>query len=204
MERPSMSVVMLTYTALGDRLKLLIRGRARALAKRLRLPRQAANDAKALIAVDAAEFTHKPMPTWSPAGEHPVTATLKLRVEALEAELAKVEASAAGHRADFERERERAERLMTELLRATADTMAAKETAARFEGELAALRSRPWWRRLAGGRRGGVTIASRSLAPRHAGLRARVAFPFHVPDRRLSPESRGQTRATFPSGYIFI
>jgi hypothetical protein len=100
--------------------------------------------------VDAAEFTHKPMPTWSPAGEHPVTATLKLRVEALEAELAKVEASAAGHRADFERERERAERLMTELLRATADTMAAKETAARFEGELAALRSRPWWRRLAG------------------------------------------------------
>ena len=145
-----MTVVMLTYTALGDRLKLLIRGRARALAKRLRLPRQAANDAKALIAVDAAEFTHKPMPTWSPAGDHPVTAMLKLRVEALEAELTKVEASAAGHRADFERERERAERLMTELLRATADTMAAKETAARFEGELAALRSRPWWRRLAG------------------------------------------------------
>jgi hypothetical protein len=145
-----MTVVMLTYTALGDRLKLLIRGRARALAKRLRLPRQPANDAKTLIAVDAAEFTHKPMPTWSPAGEHPVTATLKLRVEALEAELTKVEASAAGHRADFERERERAERLMTELLRATADTMVAKETAARFEGELAALRSRPWWRRLAG------------------------------------------------------
>ena len=145
-----MTVVMLTYTALGDRLKLLIRGRARALAKRLRLPRQAANDAKALIAVDAAEFTHKPMPTWSPAGEHPVTATLKLRVEALEAELAKVEASAAGHRADFEHERHRVEQLMSELLRAIEDAMTARENTARLEGELAALRSRRWWRRLVG------------------------------------------------------
>ena len=66
----------------------------------------------------------------------------------MQAELAKLEASAAGHRADFERERERADRLMVELLRATADTMAAKEAAARLEGQLAALRSRPWWRRM--------------------------------------------------------
>jgi hypothetical protein len=35
-----------------------------------------------------------------------VTAALKVRVEALHVELAKVEASAAGHRADFERERD--------------------------------------------------------------------------------------------------
>jgi hypothetical protein len=62
----------------------------------------------------------------------------------LQAELAKVESPAAGHSADFERERERADRLMAELLRATADTMAAKEMAARLDGELAALRSRPW------------------------------------------------------------
>jgi hypothetical protein len=39
------------------------------------------------------------------AGARPATATLKARVEALQAELAKVEAFAAGHRADFERER---------------------------------------------------------------------------------------------------
>ena len=39
---------------------------------------------------------------------------------------------------------------MAELLKATADTMAARETTARLEGELAALRARPWWRRLAG------------------------------------------------------
>jgi hypothetical protein len=69
-------------------------------------------------------------------------------VEALAAEMALL----ADHRVDFERERERdrAEHLMAELLKATADTMAAKETAARLEGELTALRSRPWWRRIAG------------------------------------------------------
>jgi hypothetical protein len=100
------------------------------------------------VAVDVAELTHKPMPARSPAGDRPITAALKIRVEALQAELAKVKASAGGHRADFERERERAERLMAELLRATAEMMAAKEAAARLEGELAALQARPWWRRM--------------------------------------------------------
>ena len=51
---------------------------------------------------------------------------------------------------DFERERDRAERLMTELLKATADTMAAGNGQARGRVELTALRSRPWWGRLAG------------------------------------------------------
>ena len=40
--------------------------------------------------------------------------------------------------------------LMAELLRATADTLAVKEAVVRLEGELAGLRARPWWRRLAG------------------------------------------------------
>jgi hypothetical protein len=66
------------------------------------------------------------------------TFTLKACIDSLQRELAKVEAMAAGH---FERER--AEHLVAELLKATADT-------ARLEGELAARRSRPWWRRLAG------------------------------------------------------
>jgi hypothetical protein len=39
---------------------------------------------------------------------------------------------------------------MAELLRATADTLAAKEAAARLDGELATLRSRPWWLRMVG------------------------------------------------------
>jgi hypothetical protein len=47
--------------------------------------------------VDVAELSHKPMPARSPAGDRPITA-------ALQAELTKTEALAAGHRADFERE----------------------------------------------------------------------------------------------------
>jgi hypothetical protein len=41
--------------------------------------------------------------------------TAKVRIEALQAELAKLEAVAGGHRADFERERDRADRLMDAL-----------------------------------------------------------------------------------------
>jgi hypothetical protein len=144
-----MTTEMLSYSQLGERLKCSPEA-ARALVKRLRLPRQTANDGKVLVSVDVSEINHKPMPARSPGGDRPITATLKARVEALQTEMAKVEASAAGHRADFERERERADRLMAELLRATADTMAAKEVAARLGGELSALRSRPWWRRMVG------------------------------------------------------
>jgi hypothetical protein len=39
---------------------------------------------------------------------------------------------------------------MTEMLKTTADLMAAKEAAARLEGELAALRSQPQAQRIAG------------------------------------------------------
>jgi hypothetical protein len=88
------------------------------------------------------------LPARSPAGDRPITATLRPASKHCRMGLAKVEALAAGYRADFERERERADRLMSELLRATADTLAAKETVARLEGE--GLRARPWWRRLAG------------------------------------------------------
>jgi hypothetical protein len=170
-----MPVEMLTYSALGERLNCSPQA-ARALAKRLRLPRQRANDGKALVAVDLAELTHKPMRARSPRGDHPITATLKGRVKTLQEELVKIETLASGHRADFERERERAESLMVELLRATADALAAKEAAARIEGGLVLLRQEtsdvrtdrdawraqverltrnererlPWWKRLAG------------------------------------------------------
>jgi len=108
-----------------------------------------------LVTVDLDEVRHKPMPARSSGGDPAITgvvATLKTRIEALQAELAKLEAAAAGHRADFERERDRAALLVSELLAATADMMEAKETAAKLEGELVALRSllKPaplsWWR----------------------------------------------------------
>ena len=84
--------------------------------------------------------TINPWPHGHRPGPPPIIATLKARIEALQAELVKLEATAAGHRTDFERERERADALMAELLKMTADAMAAKEAAARLEGGLAPLR----------------------------------------------------------------
>jgi hypothetical protein len=132
-----MTVEMLTYAALGARLKISPEA-ARSLAKRLRLPRSLSHDGKVLMSVDLAEVRHTPRPP----GTHQTgnITLLTSKVEALQAEITRLEARAAGHRADFERERERADRLMSELLQATAGTMAAKEASARLEGELAALR----------------------------------------------------------------
>jgi hypothetical protein len=79
-----------------------------------------------------------------------VDTTLTPQIDTLEAEFAKVEAAAVVHRADFERERERCERLISEVLEATAELMAAREATARIASELAVLQARPWWRRLAG------------------------------------------------------
>ena len=141
-----MPTEMLSYSQLGERLGCSSEA-ARGLVKRLRLPRQKANDGKVLVSVDLSEINHKPMPARPPSG-HPIAVALKTRVEELEAALVKVEAAAAGHRADYERERERFDRLMVELLRATVDTSTAKEAVARLEGELAAIRSRSWWRRM--------------------------------------------------------
>jgi hypothetical protein len=64
--------------------------------------------------------------------------------EALQRGPAKVEALATCQRADFERERERLDRLMVDLLRATLDAQSAKEGVARLDGELRTLR----WRRV--------------------------------------------------------
>lgn len=145
----------LTYAELAERLGVTAEA-ARALAKRLRLPRQRGNDGKARVMVDLAEVQHKAMPARSPAGDHPVAA-LKARIEALQAELVEMEeenatlrAVADERREDFVRERDRADKLMAELLKATSDLMSAKEAAARLDGELATLKVRPWWRRLTG------------------------------------------------------
>jgi hypothetical protein len=165
-----MAVEALTYADLGQRLGCSPEA-ARSLVKRLRLPRQRANDGKTLVTIDLAEIDHKPLPARSPGGHLSIATELKAHIESLETELAKVEAVGAGHRADFERERDRADKLLSEVLRTTLDLMAAKETAARAEGELAVVRAqaegeraaamqaqaelamirdRPWWRRLAG------------------------------------------------------
>jgi len=148
-----MSLETLTYAALGARLKISAVA-ARSLAKRLRLPRSLSDDGKALVCVDLAEIRHTPRP---PGGREAGNIAL---FESLKAAIAQLEARAADHRADFERERERADRLNVELLQATAEVMAAKEVAARLEGEVVALRT--------DGRAGG-SIDSQGQAARRLG-----------------------------------
>jgi hypothetical protein len=132
-----MSVEVLTYAALGARLTVSPEA-ARSLAKRRRLPRSLSDDGKALVHVDLAEMRHTPRPR---GGRADNVAPLAAKIEALKAEIARLEARAADCRADFERERERADRLTVDLLQATAETMAAKEMTARLEDEVAALRT---------------------------------------------------------------
>ena len=108
-----MSIESLTYAELGDRLGASPEA-ARSLARRLRLPRRPGNDGKVRITVDLAEIQYKPLPARSPGGHRFDVDDLNARVAQLEGELARVEVEkqclevrAAGHRADFERERER-------------------------------------------------------------------------------------------------
>ena len=134
-----MSVETLTYAALGARLKISPAA-ARSLARRLGLPRSLSDDGKALVSVDLAEIKHTPQP--SARRQEYDAAQWTTMVAALHVEIAQLEASVAGHRADFEHERARADRLMAELRQATADATAAREAAARLEGEVAVLRAR--------------------------------------------------------------
>jgi hypothetical protein len=136
---------MPTYVGITDYLGFS--SHFRAFVNWFRLPRQRKNNGNELMTVELAE---SPAVISSLESDQSVVATLTARIESLEADFAKVEAAAAVHRADFERERERCERLMAEVLKATAELMAAREASARIAGELAALQARPWWRRLAG------------------------------------------------------
>jgi hypothetical protein len=136
---------MLTYGRITDRLSFS--SAFEALVNRFRLQRQRRNDRHEVTTVGLAEH---PTVTRSPESDQSVVATLTARLETLESDFAKVEAAAAMHRADFERERERCERLMAEVLKSTAELMATREAAAKLAGELAAEQARPWWRRLAG------------------------------------------------------
>jgi len=125
-----MAVEMLTYEALAERLSISPEA-ARSLAKRLHLPRAVSIDGRARVTVDLAAIEHK--------ARQPLSR--KTKIETLQAQIARLEAAATMLRADFERERERAERLTAALLKAAVDTTAAKEAAARLEGEVAALRT---------------------------------------------------------------
>jgi len=143
-----MPVEMLTYAELGERLKISPEA-ARALVKRHRLPRSRSNDGKTLVQIDLSEINHTPIARTSqnpPAGDQLVTA-LKEHIATLQADLTEMKALAGSHRTDFEKECDRTNKLLSELLKANMDTMTAREKAAQLEGTLKSLKQ-SWWRRL--------------------------------------------------------
>src|SRR6516165_12596058 len=108
-----MPAEQLTFAQIAERLSVSPKA-ARAIVKRHRLPRR--NDGKTLAAIDLKEIR----------SVTDVVTTLKARVAELETELAQAEERSAGHRVDFERERERADQLV-----ATQDRMVAELEALR-------------------------------------------------------------------------
>jgi hypothetical protein len=159
-----MPVEMLTYAALGDRLKISAEA-ARALAKRHRWPRSRANDSKTLVQVDLTEISHSPIARQPQAqAGHQVVTALKQKIESLQAELIEAKAIANGHRADFERECERTNKLLAELLKTTSESTGAREKAALLEGKLSML-TQPWRRRLVDA----FSLALPQVAPREGG-----------------------------------
>jgi hypothetical protein len=154
-----MTTESLTYSELGDRLGSSPEA-ARSLARRLRLLRKPGNDGKVRVIVDLAEIQYKPVPARSPDGPRADNSALNARIEQLQADLARLEveknyleASVVEHRADFERERDRCDKLMAETLVLTKVAMSARENAAQLEGEVSARRGRRWWGQLVAPRR---------------------------------------------------
>ena len=143
-----MPVEMLSYAELGERLKISSEA-ARALVKRHRLSRFRSNDGKTLVQIDLTEISHSPLTraAQSAGGDQVVTA-LKEHIATLQADLTEMKAIAGGHRADFERECGRTNKLLAELLKANVETTAAREKAAHLEGALSTLRQ-SWWRKVA-------------------------------------------------------
>jgi hypothetical protein len=173
-----MTTESLTYSELGDRLGSSPEA-ARSLARRLRLLRKLGNDGKVRVIVDLAEIQYKPVPTRSPDGPQADNGSPNARIEQLQAELARLEmenncleARVAAHRADFERERDRCDKLIAETLVLNKVAMSARENAARLEGEMSARRGRRLWGRLLGPRRASgrrpaeTSVTSSSSSPR--------------------------------------
>ena len=123
-----MPVEMLTYGALAARLDISVAA-ARAIARRLRLPRSPSSDGKVMLSVDVDRLKHRRRP--------PVGSASK--IETLLGEITQLASTVAAQRTEFERERERTARLAADVARLTDESLRAKETAARLEDEIAAL-----------------------------------------------------------------
>jgi hypothetical protein len=138
-----LAIEQLTYVDMAERLNISAEA-ARALARRMQLPRQKADDRRTRVAVDFSEIQHKP----SPLVRRAATDALRTQVAELKELVTKAEAMAARQRDDYECERICAEWLTAKIVRMFADLVAATEKAVRLECELTALQARPWWLRL--------------------------------------------------------
>jgi hypothetical protein len=112
----------LTYAQIAERLNIATEA-ARSLVRRHRLPKQVANDGRVLIHVDFAELPHKklnrPLAALQVGDQQGADRSrleeLWARIAVLEADLRLAHERAAGLRQDYERERDRGDRLLTEL-----------------------------------------------------------------------------------------
>ena len=147
-----MSAESLTYAELAGGLGTS-RKAARSLARCVKLPPQTSDDGTARISVDVAQSHHKPLRR-SQGSHDPVDFdTLKGRIEQLQAEVNKLEMEksaiqviAADYRADFERERERGDKLITKIMTIAAVATSERAKAARLESELTGRQFQFWMR----------------------------------------------------------
>jgi hypothetical protein len=112
-----------------------------------------ANAGTLRVKLDLSDIQYRPAPRRSSRGNGADVDALKAEIEQLQAEVTKleiqknsIEVIAAGHRADFERERERSDKLMANTMSLAAAAMSARRKATRLESELAARRSQFWMR----------------------------------------------------------
>ena len=196
-----MPIEQLTYAEIAERLGISSEA-ARAIVKRHRLPRSRSNDGKTLAAIDLEEIRHKPLPARSPRGDSAVTdvvATLKAKVVELETELAAEQQRSAGHRADYERERERADRMVATQDRIVAE-LANLRTLLDIAQQSAQMVTPQTWSEMTWRQR-----IRRLVAPRREGPNSRARKSHH--DMARDPVARSQRSVMnsrrlmdFPSG----
>jgi chromosome segregation ATPase len=161
-----MAAQLMTYDELATAWGVS-REAARKKVEGLHLRRQAGNDGKARVMVDLSEVQHqpaKPKRDRRAPSLRAETEALQQHVETLRGEVERLLALTASHRADFERERDRAEKVTAELVtqvaklavleKERAEGVAALQmvqtNAEKARAELAEWKSRPWWRRALG------------------------------------------------------
>jgi hypothetical protein len=161
-----MPTQMLTYDELATTWGVS-REAARKKVEGLRLSKQSGNDGKVRVLIDLGEVEHHPLkrrPERKPTGDHAEAEALRQHVETLRAEVDRLTTLAMSNRADFERERDRAEKAAADLValidrisqveKAKAETIfeaeAARAEVEKARAELQAWKARSWWRRAFG------------------------------------------------------